>query len=118
MTRIGSLFSGAGALDTAVQSVFGGHIAWHCENDPAASKVLAHNWPDTPNLGDITTTDWTQVEPVDILTAGWPCQPFSLAGQRKGADDDRALWPHVARTVRLVRPRHVVLENVPAVLGP
>jgi DNA (cytosine-5)-methyltransferase 1 len=118
MTRIGSLFSGAGGLDLAAQNVFGGDIAWHCENDPAASKVIATRWPGVPNLGDITTTDWTHVAPVDIICAGWPCQPFSLAGQRKGAADQRALWPYLAGAVRMVRPRIVVLENVSAVLGP
>ncbi|MDD7813664.1 DNA cytosine methyltransferase [Mycobacterium sp. CSUR Q5927] len=116
--RIGSLFSGAGGLDLAVEAVFGGRTAWHSELDPAASKVLAHRWPGVPNLGDITAVDWSAVEPVDVMCGGWPCQPFSLAGKRKGADDERALWPDVARAVRMVRPRYVVLENVAAVLGP
>ena len=128
--RIGSLFSGAGGLDLAVEAVFGATTAWHCEIDPAASKVLAARWPGVPNLGDITKVDWPNVwlsrcgqeestiEPVDILCGGWPCQPFSLAGKRKGAADERALWPHVARAIRMVRPRIIVLENVPAVLGP
>lgn len=118
--RIGSLFSGAGGLDTAVQAVFGGEVSWHCELDPAASKVLAHRWPGVPNYEDITNTDWYsdhhRVEPVDVLCGGWPCQPFSLAGKRKGINDDRALWPHVARAIRALRPRYVVLENVSAVL--
>jgi DNA (cytosine-5)-methyltransferase 1 len=91
---------------------------WHCENDPAASKVLAAHWPGIPNHHDITTTDWSTVELVDILCGGWPCQPFSLAGKRKGSNDERALWPYVAGAVRVVRPRIVVLENVSAVLGP
>lgn len=116
--RIGSLFSGAGGLDMAVESVFGAEVAWHCELDSAASKVLAARWPGVPNLGDITAVDWFPVESVDIICGGWPCQPFSVAGKRKGADDERALWPYVARAIRLVRPRLVVLENVSAVLGP
>lgn len=116
--RIGSLFSGAAGLDRAVQAVFGGEVVWHCELDPAASKVLAHRYPGVPNYHDITTTDWSQVAPVDIITAGWPCQPFSLAGKRKGAEDERALWPYVAGAVRMVRPRIICLENVSAVLGP
>jgi len=116
--RIGSLFSGAGMLDYAVEHIFTAEMVWHCENDPAASQVLEHRWPGIPNHHDITTVDWTQVEPVDLLCGGWPCQPFSLAGQQKGADDDRALWPYVAGAVRMVRPRIIVLENVSAVLGP
>lgn len=116
--KLGSLFSGAGALDCAVAQVFGARTAWHCENDKAASKVLAHHWPGVPNLGDVTAVDWAQVEPVDILCGGWPCQPFSLAGKRKGADDKRVLWPEVDRAIRALRPRIIVLENVPAVLGP
>jgi DNA (cytosine-5)-methyltransferase 1 len=114
--RIGSLFSGAGGLDMAVGHVFGATTAWHCEIDAAASKVLAHRYPGVPNHRDITTL--RDVEPVDVIAGGWPCQPFSLAGKRKGAADERALWPEVARTVRMVRPRFVVLENVSAVLGP
>lgn len=117
--KLGSLFfSGAGGLDLAVEQVFDARTVWHCELDTAASKVLAHRWPGVPNHRDITATDWTSVEPVDIICGGWPCQPFSTAGKRKGADDERALWPYVARAVRVVRPRIVVLENVSAVLGP
>ena len=60
--RIGSLFSGAGGLDRAVEAVFGGHTVWHSEIDKAASKVLAYRWPDVPNLGDITQIDWNAVK--------------------------------------------------------
>lgn len=111
--RIGSLFSGYGGLDMAVESVFPGAVpAWFCEWDDAPSKVLAHHWPDVPNLRDVTQVDWTQVEPVDILTGGYPCQPFSASGQRKGTEDERHLWPYVREAVRVLRPRYVVLENV------
>src|SRR6266540_2986999 len=111
--RIGSLCSGCGGLDLAVERVFGARSVWHAENDPAASAVLAHHWPGVPNHGDLTTVDWSRVEPVDIITAGWPCQPWSLAGTRRGASDERAIWPHVADTIRVVRPRYAILENVP-----
>lgn len=110
--RIGSLFSGAGGLDMAVEAVFGGETVWHCELDSAASKVLAARWPGVPNLGDITAVDWTAIEPVDILCGGYPCQPFSAAGQRKGTDDERNLWPYFAEAICALRPRFVVLENV------
>jgi DNA (cytosine-5)-methyltransferase 1 len=113
--RIGSLFTGYGGLDCAVEQFFNGETVWTCDNDPGASKIIAHRYPDIPNLGDVTKADWTQVEPVEILTGGWPCQPFSHAGKRLGAADERALWPEVARAVRALRPRYVVLENVAAI---
>lgn len=109
---IGSLCSGYGGLDLGVQAVLGGRVAWHVEYDRDPSKILAHHWPDIPNHGDVKTTEWANVEPVDVLTAGYPCQPFSNAGLRKGANDPRHLWPDVARAVGALRPRLVVLENV------
>ncbi|AOQ28524.1 DNA methyltransferase [Mycobacterium phage WillSterrel] len=110
--RIGSICSGAAGLDLAVEQVFGAHTVWHCEVDTAASKVLAHRYPDIPNHGDITAIDWDTVEPVDILCGGYPCQPFSHAGQRKGTNDERHIWPYVREAIRRVRPRYTVLENV------
>lgn len=118
MTRIGSLCTGYGGLDHAAQTVLGGDLAWVCDPDPGAATLLAHRYPHIPNHHDLTAiADWTTVEPVDVLTAGWPCQPFSLAGRRKGAADERAIWPHIARAVRDLRPRHVILENVAAVVA-
>jgi DNA (cytosine-5)-methyltransferase 1 len=113
--RIGSLFTGYGGLDLAAEEFYTAEVAWSCDIDLGASKILAHRYPDAPNLGDITAVDWSTVEPVNILTGGWPCQPFSLAGKQKGAADERALWPEVVRAVRTLRPGHVVLENVAAI---
>ena len=110
--KIGSLFSGYGGLDMAVQSHFGGELAWYSEIEPAACKVLATLHPDVPNIGDITKVDWSQVEPVDIITGGYPCQPFSNAGLRKGKNDERHLWPYVRDALSAIRPRLAVLENV------
>lgn len=110
--RIGSLCSGYGGLDLGLMAVVGGSVAWHVEYDKHPSAVLDARFPGVPNYGDLTTTDWTQVEPVDWLTAGYPCQPFSHAGKRKGKDDERHLWPHVADAIRVLRPRRVLLENV------
>lgn len=110
--RIGSLCTGYGGLDVAAAAVLGGHLAWVADNNPAAVTLLTHHHPAVPNLGDITAADWGDVEPVDVVTAGYPCQPFSMAGKRGGADDARHLWPHVAQAVRRLRPRLVVLENV------
>lgn len=125
MVRIGSLFTGYSGLDMAVEAVLGGRTVWHAEIDPAACRVLQHRYPGVPNVGDVTTVDWGSVEPVDVVTAGYPCQPFSAAGRRLGEQDDRYLWPEVERAVRDLGPRLVVLENVaghlvrgfPAVLG-
>lgn len=110
--RVGSLCSGYGGLDLAVEHVLGGCTVWHSEVAPPARLVLNTRWPGVPNLGDLTTVDWTAVAPVDVVTAGYPCQPFALAGRRKGASDDRHLWPHVRTAIRHLRPRLVLLENV------
>lgn len=111
-TRTGSLCSGYGGLDIAANAYYGADTAWFCEYDAAPSKILAHHWPTTPNHHDLTTVDWDTVEPVDILTAGYPCQPFSAAGRRQGTNDERHLWPYVRKAIRHLRPRYVVLENV------
>lgn len=117
MNRIGSTFSGFGGLDRAVLDVLGGEVVWHCEQDPAASAVLAHHWPAALNLGDITAVDWREVEPVDIFTGGWPCQDISFAGKGAGIEGARSgLWRYLAVAIRVLRPRLVVLENVSAVL--
>ncbi len=110
--RIGSLFTGYGGLDMAAQSVFGGAISWVSEIEPAACQVIDAHHPGTLNLGDITKVNWRHVPPVDILTGGYPCQPFSHAGQRKGKNDERHLWPYVAAAVDAIRPRFLILENV------
>lgn len=116
--RIGSMFSGYGGLDMGVQSVFPNAVpAWHCEFDKAPSTILNHHYPQVPNLRDVTQVDWGQVEPVDIITAGYPCQPFSVAGQRKGQEDERHLWPLVLAAIRVLRPRFAVFENVPGHIG-
>lgn len=117
--RIGSLFSGAGGLDLAVEHVTGGRTVWHCEADPDASKVLAAHWPDVPNLGDITAVDWSQVEPVDILCGGFPCQDVSAAGRRAGiASGTRSgLWLEYAEAINQLRPQLVVIENVRGLLS-
>ena len=117
--RIGSLFTGTGMLDLAVQSIFGGEVVWHCEFDAAASKVLAHHWPDIPNLGDITAVDWTAVEPVDIVCGGFPCQDVSAAGQKAGLHPDTrsGLWSYMAEAVNVLKPSVVIIENVRGLLS-
>lgn len=117
--RIGSLCTGYGGLDMAVESVLGGEHAWVADNDAGASKILAHRFPLVPNLGDITAVDWAAVEPVDILTAGFPCQDISCAGKRAGLREGTrsGLWSHVARAIAALRPPLVVIENVKELLS-
>lgn len=110
--RIGSLCTGYRGLDMAVEEVFGGTTAWVSDVDPGANKILAHHWPTTPNIGDLTTARWENVEPVDIVCGGYPCQPFSLAGDLKGTADVRHLWPFIAGALRVLRPRVAIFENV------
>ncbi len=112
--KIGALFAGYGGLDMAVTDVLGAELAWVSENEATPSRILAHHYPHVPNHGDITRISWSDVAPVDVLTAGYPCQPFSNAGQRKGTDDERHLWSQVERTICDLRPGLVVLENVAA----
>ncbi|QOC94388.1 DNA cytosine methyltransferase [Micromonospora craniellae] len=115
--RIGSLCSGYGGLDLAVELVLGGRLTWYAETDRHAATVLAHHWPGVANLGDIRTVDWTRVPPVDIVTAGFPCQDISNAGRRAGITGAHSsVWNHVADAVRVLRPRLLFVENVAALL--
>jgi len=102
----------------AVQSVLGGELAWVADNDPGAALILTHHYPDVPNLGDITAVDWAAVDPVDILTGGFPCQDVSAAGARAGlhAGTRSGVWAHCARAIGALRPRLVVIENVRGLL--
>jgi len=115
--RLGSLCSGYGGLEAGISQVLDIEPVWCSEIDKDASKVLATRHPDVPNLGDLTVLDWHQVEPVDIICAGFPCQPFSHAGKRQGADDERAIFSYIADGISVLRPRLVVLENVPGLIS-
>lgn len=124
--RIGSLCSGYGGLDLAVMdAVPGAEVAWHAQYEPPdkkgrpdkhqwAARILEHRFPGVPNHGDITTIDYAAVEPVDILTAGFPCQDISLAGGRAGLlpGNRSGVWAHVARAIAALRPSLVFIENV------
>ncbi|MBF6085124.1 DNA cytosine methyltransferase [Nocardia cyriacigeorgica] len=118
--RIGSMFTGSGALDLAAMALFPeSTVAWHADNDPAVARVLARNWPGTPNHGDVTAIDWSSVEPVGILTAGFPCQDVSSIGLRAGlADGTRSgRWSDVRAAIAELRPHWVLLENVKGLLS-
>jgi DNA (cytosine-5)-methyltransferase 1 len=109
--KIGSLCTGYGGLDMAVESYFDAEMVWCAEVDKYASALIEQRF-NKPNLGDIKQIDWANVEPIDILTAGYPCQPFSHAGQRKGENDKRHIWPFILEAISILRPKFVVLENV------
>src|SRR5690606_16425410 len=112
--KILSLCTGYGGLDMAVQNVFGGELAYWSDIEPGPIAVMQHHCPDVPNLGDLKEIDWASLGHIDIITAGYPCQPFSNAGLRKGIEDERHIWPYIAHGIRVLRPSLVVLENVSA----
>lgn len=107
-----SLFSGVGGFDLAAEWA-GWTNVFNCEIDPFCRKVLKFHFPNALQYEDIRTTDFTVWrDRIDVLTGGFPCQPFSVAGNRKGTGDARYLWPEMLGAVREIRPRWVVGENV------
>ena len=126
--KVGSLFAGYGGLSLAVEEVFGAELAWYadcCKFDKqgnashhtpcrAPCSIMAHHWPDIPNLGDVTKVDWANVPPIDILDGGSPCQDLSHAGKRAGMTEGTRsnLWVAMREAIAQLRPRYVVWENV------
>jgi len=112
MLKHASLFSGIGGFDLAAEWSEWENI-FHCEWNPFGQKVLKYHFPNSIGYNDITKTDFSiHRGQIDILTGGFPCQPYSTAGKRLGKDDDRHLWPHMLRAIREIKPRWVVGENV------
>jgi DNA (cytosine-5)-methyltransferase 1 len=109
--KIGSLCTGYGGLDMAVEAYFNAETVWVSEIDKHACKVIDARI-NKPNIGNLKIVNWAEVEPVDIITAGYPCQPFSTAGKRKGVQDERHLWPYIKEAISTIRPSFVFLENV------
>lgn len=119
-TRHLSLFSGIGGIDLAAHWASIETVAF-CEREPFPRRVLAHHWPGIPIYDDVCTLTKEVLlqdgiigpdRAIDIISAGYPCQPFSNAGQRRGQEDDRHLWPYVIRLIKDIRPRWFVGENV------
>ena len=113
----GSLFSGIGGFDLAADWM-GWENIFHCEIAEFPRKILNHYWPNADCHEDIKKTDFTKYRgTVDIISGGFPCQPYSAAGKRLGKEDDRHLWPEMLRVIREVKPQWVVGENVRGLLN-
>lgn len=112
--RLLSLFSGYGGLDMAIESVLDVRTAYVADIDPGARKVLAHRFPDAPNLGDVTAVDWPRLGPIDVIAGGSPCQDLSHAGRRAGMTEGTRsnLWVAMREAIAALRPSLVVWENV------
>jgi DNA (cytosine-5)-methyltransferase 1 len=110
--RHGSLFSGIGGFDLASEWM-GWENVFHCEWMEFPRKVLDYYWPNADSHINICKTDFTKyANKIDILTGGFPCQPFSMAGKRKGTDDERYLWGEMLRAIQEIKPTYVIAENV------
>ena len=108
---VGSLFSGIGGLDLGLERA-GMRVIWQSEIDPYACKVLGKHWPEVVNHGNIKEINWDEIKRPDVICGGYPCQPFSTAGKRRGEEDPRHLWPWVREAISRLRPRYAILENV------
>jgi DNA (cytosine-5)-methyltransferase 1 len=115
---VGSLFSGIGGFELGLERTGGFKTVWQCEIDPFCLKVLEKHWPGVKRFADIKKMGIGEEIPyVDVICGGFPCQPVSCAGKRKGKEDTRWLWPEFCRVVRCVRPEWVLIENVPGLLS-
>lgn len=110
--KIGSLFSGIGGFELGLEWAGLGETVWQVENNEFCQKVLAKHWPDVKKYGDIKDVGKHNLEPVDLICGGFPCQPFSVAGKRRGKSDNRFLWPEMFRVIAELHPSFVIGENV------
>lgn len=107
-----SLFSGIGGFDLAAD-ISGYSNIFNCDNNPFCKRILNYYWPNTKHYEDISTTDFTIYRnKIFLLSGGFPCQPFSVAGKRKGTSDNRYLWPEMLRAIHEIQPTWVIAENV------
>lgn len=113
--KFGSLFSGIGGLDLGLERA-GMECRWQVEYSEYPQAILRQHWPDIPVYTDIHDVYFTKVEPVDLICGGFPCQPFSTGGKRRGMRDPRWLWNEFARAIDTIKPSYVLGENVPGLL--
>lgn len=113
--KFGSLFSGIGGIDIGLERA-GMACAWQVEKEPFCVGILRNHWPSIPRWGEVAAIGPGELPPVDLLAAGFPCQPVSLAGSGKVEADPRWLWPAVARIAGDLRPPWILLENVPGLV--
>ena len=114
MLTFGSLFAGIGGFDLGLERA-GMVCKWQVEIDPFCQQVLAKHWPDVERFGDVKDCGKHNLATVDLIAGGFPCQPHSVAGQQRGAEDDRDLWPEYRRIIAELRPTWVLAENVPGI---
>jgi DNA (cytosine-5)-methyltransferase 1 len=112
----GSLFSGIGGLDLGLERA-GMECRWQVEIDEFCQEVLQRRFPTVPRFGDIRGLSGNELQPVDLICGGFPCQPHSTSGQKRGSADERDLWGEFARIICEVRPRWVLAENVRGLLS-
>jgi DNA (cytosine-5)-methyltransferase 1 len=113
----GSLFSGIGGFDLAAEWI-GWNNVFHCEINDFGKKILNYYWPNSISYDDIKKTDFTiHRGSIDLISGGFPCQPYSTAGKRKGKEDERHLWPEMLRAITEIQPRWIVGENVRGIIS-
>jgi DNA (cytosine-5)-methyltransferase 1 len=113
--KFGSLFSGIGGIDLGLERA-GMRCVWQVEIDDYCTRVLEKHWPDVERFGNVKEVGKENLAPIDLIAGGFPCQPHSVAGKRRGAEDDRNLWPEFIRVIRELKPGYVLAENVPGII--
>lgn len=116
MLTIGSLFSGIGGIELGLERTGHFRTIWQVEIDEYCSRVLEKHWPNVRRYKDVRSISWMDLERPDLVCGGFPCQPVSRAGKRKGKEDANWLWPEMLRCICEIRPEYVLVENVPGLL--
>jgi DNA (cytosine-5)-methyltransferase 1 len=115
MIKVGSFCSGIGGIELGLEWTEAFETVWFCENDAFAQQILQKHWPDIPIIDDVKKVTSEHMQSVEMITAGFPCQPVSVAGKQKGRADERWLWPYIAQNICMAMPRYILLENVPGI---